>query len=321
MKPEVMAFALLPWLFLFCEFYTRKQTLFRTLLLSFFLYIALTIKASITGMILLSLFVLYGRQVIRLKSKLILFIETTLLSSLIVYLNYVLTNVWLFAKPKITDDSLLGKWDNTANLNFFVNVDFKNLYENPFKHIHAESFISITLIDTLSDYFTFFWKHEEDGNFFHYGTVEFTDNFLIQNFLQEYLSIIFTLLFYLLIIFLFFKKVKNSNYLLLPFCGLAILIINAFGFPVKNFDPETGDLFKVHYYSFLLCISLVFLLSYFHKKYSYSYLLTILLIPIFLITMGFPKQLQEDTVNDLLIKTEYTSICFVVNSIHNTQCR
>ena len=171
------------------------------------------------------------------------------------------------------------------------------------------------------DYFTFFWKHEEDGNFFHYGTVEFTDNFLIQNFLQEYLSIIFTLLFYLLIIFLFFKKVKNSNYLLLPFCGLAILIINAFGFPVKNFDPETGDLFKVHYYSFLLCISLVFLLSYFHKKYSYSYLLTILLIPIFLITMGFPKQLQEDTVNDLLIKTEYTSICFVVNSIHNTQCR
>jgi len=321
MKPEVMAFTLLPWLFLFCEFYTRKQTLFRTLLLSFFLSIALTIKASITGMILLSLLILYGRQVIKLKSKLILFIETTLLSSLLVYFNYVLTNVWLFAKPKITDNSLLGKWDNTANLNFFVNVDFKNLYENPFKHIHAESFISITLIDTLSDYFTFFWKHEEDGNFFHYGTVEFTDNFLIQNFLQEYLSIIFTLLFYLLIIFLFFRKVENSNYLLLPFCGLAILIINAFGFPVKNFDPETGDLFKVHYYSFLLCISLVFLLSYFHKKYSYSYLLTILLIPIFLITMGFPKQLQEDTVNDLLIKTEYTSICFVVNSIHNTQCR
>ena len=321
MKPEVMAFALLPWLFLFCEFYIRKQTLFRTLFLSLFLSIALTIKASITGMILLSLFVLYGRQVIKLKSKLILFIETTLFSSLIVYLNYVLTNVWLFAKPKITDDSLLGKWDNTANLNFFVNVDFKNLYENPFKHIHAESFISITLIDTLSDYFTFFWKHEEDGNFFHYGTVEFTDNFLIQNFLQEYLSIIFTLLFYLLIIFLFFRKVENSNYLLLPFCGLAILIINAFGFPVKNFDPETGDLFKVHYYSFLLCISLVFLLSYFHKKYSYSYSLTILLIPIFLITMGFPKQLQEDTLNDLLIKTEYTSICFVVNSIHNTQCR
>lgn len=321
MKPEVMAFSLLPWLFLFCEFYIRKQTLFRTLLLSIFLSIALTIKASITGMILLSLFVLYGRQVIKLKSKLILFTETTLLSSLILYLNYVLTNIWLFAQPKITDDSLLGKWDNTANLNFFVNVNFKNLYENPFKHIHAESFISITLIDTLSDYFTFFWKHEEDGNFFHYGTLEFTDNFLIQNFLQEYLSIIFTLLFYLLIIFLFFKKVENSNYFLLPFCGLAILIINAFGFPVKNFDPETGDLFKVHYYSFLLCISLVFLLSYLHKKYSYSYLLTILLIPIFLITMGFPKQLQEDTVDDLLIKIEYTSICFVVNSINNTQCR
>lgn len=102
---------------------------------------------------------------------------------------------------------------------------------------------------------------------------------------------------------------------------MATLIVNSFGFPVKNFDPETGDLFKVHYYSFLLCIAIVFLLIHLYKKYSYSYLLTILLIPIFLITIGFPKQLQDDTLNNLLIKIEYTSICFAVNSIYDIQCR
>jgi hypothetical protein len=321
MKPEVMAFALLPWLFLFFELYIKKQTLFRTTFLALLLSITLTIKASITGMILLSLLILYGGEVMKLKSKNIFLLATTLLSSIIVYINYVLTNVWLFAQPNYIDDSLSNKWDNTAEFNFFVNVNLKNLYENPFKHLHADSFISITLIDTLSDYFTSFWKHEEDGNFFPNGTVEFTDNFLIQNFLQEYLSIIFTLLFYLLIIFFFLKKVENRKYFLLPFCGLATLIVNSFGFPVKNFDPETGDLFKVHYYSFLLCIAIVFLLTHLYKKYSYSYLLTILLIPIFLITIGFPKQLQDDTLNNLLIKIEYTSICFAVNSIYDIQCR
>lgn len=321
MKPEVMAFSLLPWLFLFFELYIRKQTLFRTTFLALLLSITLTIKASITGMILLSLLILYGGEVIKLKSKNIFLLASTLLSSIIVYINYALTNLWLFAQPNYIDDSLSNKWDNTAEFNFFVNVDLKNLYENPFKHLHAESFISITLIDTLSDYFTFFWKHEEDGNFFPNGTVEFTDNFLIQNFLGEYLSIIFTLLFYLLIIFFFLKKAENRKYFLLPFCGLATLILNSFGFPVKNFDPKTGDLFKVHYYSFLLCIALVFLLTYLYKKYSYSYLLTILLIPIFLITLGFPKQLQDDTLNNLLIKIEHTSVCFVVSSIYDTQCR
>jgi hypothetical protein len=321
MKPEVMAFAFLPWLLLFFEFYIRKQTSSRTIFLALFLSIILTIKASIAGMILLSLLILFGGKVIKLKSKNILFLATTLFSSILLFLNYVWTRVWLFGQPKTINDSLLGKWDNTADINFFINVDFKNLYEYPIKHFHADSFISITLLDTLSDYFTFFWKHEEDGNFFPYDVVEFTDNFLIQNFLQEYLSILFTLVFYFMTIFFFVKRVDNRKYFLLPFCGLSVLIINSFGFPVKNFDPETGDLFKVHYYSFLLCITLVFILTFLYKKYKYSHLVSILLIPIFLITIGFPKQLQEDTLDGVLVKLEHTSVCFVVSSIYDNLCK
>ena len=111
------------------------------------------------------------------------------------------------------------------------------------------------------------------------------------------------------------------NYFLLPFCGLSVLIINSFGFPVKNFDPETGDLFKVHYYSFLLCIALVFILTFLYKKYKYSHLLSILLIPIFLITIGFPKQLEKDTLDGVLVKLEHTSVCYVVSSIYDNLCK
>ena len=65
---------------------------------------------------------------------------------------------------------------------YFYNIDFQNLLENPFKHLHADSLISITLIDTLSDYFTFFWNHNEIGNYFALNRIEFSDNFLIQAF-------------------------------------------------------------------------------------------------------------------------------------------
>ena len=89
---------------------------------------------------------------------------------------------------------------------------------------------------------------------------------------------------------------------MLPFCGLTILIINSLGFPSKNFDPETGDLFKVHYYSFFVCISLIFLLAFIYSKTNYIRFTMILLIPVFLITIGFPKTMTSENLNEVLAK-------------------
>ena len=55
MKPEIMAFAFLPWLIIFITNYLKKPTVLKTLVLSIFLSVMLTIKASITGMVLLVL--------------------------------------------------------------------------------------------------------------------------------------------------------------------------------------------------------------------------------------------------------------------------
>lgn len=321
MKPEIMAFAILPWIFVLFVYYFDHQSNSSTSLLVILLSVSLTIKGSITGMILLSLLLLYRKKLLKIKDNLYLLFGTLAVSSLFIYLNFFLTGKFLFGRPNVVDQSLENRWNNTADLSFFTNIDLTNLYENPFKYLHSDSFISITLLDTLADYFTFFWKHDQKGNFFQHDKMQFTDNFLIQTFLPDYISIIFTITFYFLIIILYIFGIKDKEFLLLPFCGLSVLIINSLGFPNKNFDPETGDLFKVHYYSFLICISLVFLLNYFYKRFNLSRHLSVLLIPIFLITMGFPKDLSEKNLNGVINKLENTLICSVVNNFNDAVCK
>lgn len=320
MKPEIMAFALLPWLLLFCDFYLKETTTLKTFLLSIFLSIVLTIKASITGMILLVLVLFYKEEIKNLRNHFVLIFETFISFVLLNIYIFFLTEKWLFARQVEIDESLSSKWDNTATFSFFTNIDFKNLYENPFKHIHSESFFSITLLDTIGDYFTFFWKHEEDGNFFAKDVIKFTENFLIQEYISEYISIIFTFIFYFIILALYFKGISNKEFLLLPFCGLIVLILNSLGFPNKNFDPTTGDLFKVHYYAFLISISFSFLLNYFFQKIRYVKFLSLALIPVFLLTIGFPKQISEESLNGLITKMENTNICKYLDYFYESEC-
>ncbi len=321
MKPEIMAFAFLPWLIIFITYYLKKPTVLKTLVLSIFLSVMLTIKASITGMVLLVLLFLYGKVFFKLKNNLLLLSETILFSFFILYLNFVYTDLWLFSKPKPVSNLLVDKWNHTADLNFFVHLDIKNLIENPFKYLHSDSFLAITLLDTLSDYFTFFWKHEELGNYFPYDTIKFTDNFLIQNFLPQYISIFFTLGFYFLLISLYLKRVDSREYFLLPLFGLLILVINSLGFPSKNFDPQTGDLFKVHYYSFLLCVSFVFLLAFIFSKINFSTIFVLFAIPMFLIVIGFPKEMNTKNFYEILNKLEYTVICNTLDDYYELACK
>ncbi len=321
MKPEIMAFAFLPWVIIFITYYVKKPTALKSFVLSIFLSVMFTIKASITGMVLLVLFFLHRKIFFKLKNKLLLTSETILFSLFILYFNFVYTDVWLFSKPTPVNNLLIDKWNHTADLNFFVHLDIKNLVENPFKYLHSDSFLAITLLDTLSDYFTFFWKHEELGNYFPYDTIKFTDNFLIQNFLPQYISIFFTLGFYFLLIYLYTKGVDNKEYFLLPLFGLLVLVINSLGFPSKNFDPQTGDLFKVHYYSFLICISFVFLLAFIFSKINYSTNFILFVIPVFLLVIGFPKEMNTKNFYEILNKLEYSIICNTLDDYYELNCK
>ena len=302
MKPEIFAFSLLPWILYFFDKNRIKENSFNKLILIVILSLSFTLKASITGIMIISLIVIFRSKLIFDSIYRSIVIFSSLLSSLFIWLNYSITNIWLFSKPKVVNADLMGKWDHIAPINFFYNVDFRNLLENPYKFIHSDSLISITLLDTLSDYFGFFWNHQESYNFIAFNRVQFTENFLIQTYLPQYISIFFTSIFYALLIFLYFKNIKQKEYLLFPIVSIFVLSLNALGFPSRNFDPITGDLFKVHYYSGFLSFTFVFLLIYLTKNKNFGKYVILLLVPLFLLSMGFPKNLSKETLDQLFIK-------------------
>ncbi len=320
MKPEALGFALLPWAVYSLELYFEKRNFNTLIFSSSIVSILLTQKASISGMVLLCLLLFFWKEVKTIKNNLKILFMGAFSTTLLLYENYKITGKWLFEKPIPVSSSLANQWNNTANINFFYNIDFRNLLENPFKHIHADSILSITMLDTLSDYFGFFWNHKEVTNYIAYGRITFSENFLIQTYLPQYISIIFTILFYSLIAFLYMKKIHDKKYLLLPLLGLFILILNSQGFPSKNFDPETGDLFKVHYYSFLIAFTFCFILIYIINNYKYSGLLTIFLIPIFLLSIGFPKEIDDITRNGINIRINESEICKLIRGFENESC-
>ncbi len=324
MKPEIFAFALLPWIIYSTNQYFQSKRLHHLILSSFLISLILTSKASITGMVLFVLAIFYFNK---LKEDKIGVLKISLLGTFtslaILYENYKIFNIWLFEKnlniKNFEYASSFSEWDYRAPTSFFYSIDFRNLYENPFKFVHSDSFISITLLDTLSDYFGFFWNHKEITNLIAFNRVEFTENFLIQNFLPMYISILFTTVFYFLSIYIIIFKLDNWKFIAFPFAGIFILALSSLGFPSNNFNPNTGDTFKVHYYSFLLIISFVFLISTIIKKLNKVDFLTLFLIPVFLICMGFPKNIDQEYSLNLKNKFNTVFTCNLTNN-DNIEC-
>ncbi len=320
MKPEVLGFALLPWAIYSLELYFEKRNINTLIFSSSLIAILITQKASISGMVFLVLITFFFSEVRNIKNNLQILFVGAFSTMLLLYENSKITGKWLFEKPIPVSADLAYKWDHTADVSFFYNIDFKNLLENPFKHLHADSMLSITMLDTLSDYFGFFWNHKNTTNYIAFDRIAFSENFLIQTYLQQYISILFTISFYLLIALFYIKNIRNRKYLLLPLSGLFILILNSLGLPSKNFDPETGDLFKVHYYSFLLAITFCFILIHIISNFKYSAILIIFLIPIFLLSIGFPKEIDDVTRRGIDIRITESEICKLIKGFEGENC-
>ena len=321
MKPEAMAFAIMPWCIYLSYRYISEKKLYITIILALLMSTLLSLKGSITGMVILCFLNLFWNEIKKIREHFKLFITTLSLSIFSILLNYQITSRWLFIPPVNPVIETKDKWNNVAPLDFFINLDIKNVLLNPYKHLHADSLISITLLDTLSDYFTFFWNHREITNYMAYNRIEFSNNFLIQAFLPQYISILFTVTFYTFAFVLLFKKIEESKIIIFPCFGIFILILNALGIPSKNFDPTTGDLFKVHYYSFLLAISFFILTIYLLNNFEKLNWSILLFIPIFLLSMGFPKSFDSEINLNLIEKLSYSELCFLIELTPNIECR
>jgi len=298
MKPEIFAFSLFPWIIYFLDLYFEKRKINFLIASITSISLVLTLKASIAGMVIFCLLIAYSKEILNLKNNFKILVGVVSTTLILIFENYKNLGLWIFEKrmsiEQFGETITFYEWDNRANIQFFTNIDIKNLLENPFKYLHSDSFFSITALDTLSDYFGFFWNHQENNNLISFNRVQFTENFLIQSFLPMYLSIIFSITFYFVIFLFIISKDKNWKLLSFPFLGMLILIINSLGFPSNNFNPQTGDTFKVHYYSFLVSFSFVYLVALFGRLFKKYKFVIFLLIPFFLISMGFPKSTNDN---------------------------
>ena len=260
MKPEIFAFAILPWsIFLIFLFFEKNDYKF----LYFSLIpnvLILTSKGTIIGSVLiLYLYIVIKEKFNIFSSKFI----TIFLLFLVLLSPILLENFDANGKHIFEHTNQKAEMQDTADLNFLYNINFNDLYMNPFRHNHADSLVGMIALDTFGDYYQ--WYAYNDQSAFNYIKKNFDSIWYITHW-RQFFSVVLTLFFYALIVYFYKKDPGNRPFYLMPFFGLFILLLQAYGIPQINFDKETAELFKTHYYSYLLIICLTFVIINLIKK-------------------------------------------------------
>ena len=312
MKPEIAAFAFLPWIIISCEKYfynkEKKYLILATLPLS----LLLTSKPSIAGMVGLFLLIKFYNKInlSLIKESWMILLLLLILCFGLGFENYSANEVHIF--DTLNEEG--GYLDNTASISFLFTINQEELYDSPEFGYHNNSLLGITFLDTFGDYYKVNLK-SEDSYFTYYQRNPFSNfkdsnGFNYGKFSRNYLELTFALVFYIAI-FLAFKRNKEiSLFVISPLIGLFVLLLNAYGVIGKNFDPLTGDTMKTSYYAFFIAISFIFLLCELNKKFEIlGKLFSIILILIFLFMLGFPKSDYKVINSNLNEKVVISSLC------------
>tara|TARA_B100002019_G_scaffold240051_1_gene215624 strand:+ start:232 stop:1965 length:1734 start_codon:yes stop_codon:yes gene_type:complete len=313
MKPEILVLALLPWFLYVVQLYLKTHKINYLFAAIVPAALILTSKGSWFGMFLLFGFFLAFNVFKEIKFKNILLL-IFILVLLVLLINYENQQVNQYG---ILDFQITENYNNSADLNIIYKNSESKEHSLYFLKFDEATLLGITLLDTFSDQFNVYWDKDvslfnnhrksfliEDSSIniikidFKNRVIKYNGPFsssLIN--LRNIAGVILTIVFYLLILFNFFKLKKYKIYIISPFIGMLILLINALGFPVNNFDPNLGDTFKTFYYSPFIVLSFVFMLENIKSKKKFlNVLFIILYLSISIFIIGFPK---EDTVNYL----------------------
>lgn len=311
LKPEILAFAILPWILFSVETYLKTNMKIYIVFITIFFSLIFTTKASIGLMVSIFLILVYYQHLKKIDFKVVI---TALIFCLFFIIPQMLENYEITGSSILqrADENLVynqQQYDNKAPISFLYNINFTELAAKPIANYHADSLIGITLLDSFGDYFNLYWNQDYSlmkidrkqfinsntlSNFY-YSSVEdtiyipkkYSFNF---EYLRSYLSIVLALLFYGYILNKIYHKEEGFKFYLGPFVGIFVLLLSAFGIPENNFNPNLGDTLKVFYYGFL--ISFVFILTVLNLlkiRKKLSSLIVISLVPLFLFLFGFPK--------------------------------
>ena len=304
LKPEIIAFSFLPWIILGIDDYFENNNK-KSLLLSFFpLSLILTSKGSISGMIIIFIFI---RYVLKLRHKELREIMVFLLIFFVLCLSVGYEN-YNFHDTSFFGIKVLDNYKNVASIGFLTNLNLTNLITSPTFGSQNDSFIGITLLDLFGDYYNV--NLGSNNNYFYYNQINIFESIDENGFSRNYIELLSSIAFIFLLI-----KTSNKNktinlFLLSPLIGAVVLLLNSYGFPSMNFDPLKGDTVKVSYYAFFISLSFVFLICELLKnrnvfKNGFIIFLTFSMIYI----LGFPKNDYSKISENIDTKIEVSLFC------------
>ena len=301
-KPEIVIFPMLVWTIVFIEAYLKKRKLMYLMFTVPPLAIIFTSKANLALMVFLYFSFTYLNKVYKFNRK---NLTTVLLVFLIVFSilsfeNYKENQLLIF--EHVSPEEFTGK----ADLGYLVNLDINLLLDDPFRHSQKDSFIGVVLLDTFNDYFTISWN--DDSSVYLYDS----KNILNTKF-KPYLSIMFTSIFYSLLIYFIFRNSKYKNFFIMPFFGIFVQMgLSQF----TQYNPENGDVAKPYYYSFFLAISFAFLIAELLKKhFNISIVALFLFIILMLHILGFPKYENIEREKFISFNNEISPTCSLNNHL------
>tara|TARA_B100001564_G_scaffold191068_1_gene160497 strand:+ start:1158 stop:2813 length:1656 start_codon:yes stop_codon:yes gene_type:complete len=335
-KPEILSFALLPWLIFSLESF-RTSRKFKYLIFGLiFFVISIASKGSVLAMYLVFFLIFYGKLIFQLNKKqfISIFILFFVMLSFLLYED-ISSNGQNLVQLE-SGSTLDPTYDFKAPLSILYDIDMYQLVASPIKYKHSNSFISITLLDTFGDYFDIFW--DNDSSLYsknrkdvieireskvikgpEFNNIENTAVFYLQNNTDLYMRKIVGLIMSIVFFYIYFKNLKIKNdqrkFLLAPLVGIFVILFHIIsGFPVNNFNPSMGDTLKPIYYGHFFVLAAAFLsVRLFDKKiWNRFYLIPYILFVLFI--FGFPKAIDEEFKNDLIAINSFSHSCEINSS-------
>ncbi len=333
-KPEILAFALFPWVLVLLEKFFQTQDKLYLITAGSLSIILFSQKGSIFGMTIFVLIIYYSSKFLRLKDKKNIFL--ILLPLLVFFVLLFQENNQLNQKNIFNIESISereAKYDNKGTLSLLYKVNPKSLIYLPYKHRHNYSVMHITLLDSFGDYFDLYWDDDSQNYFKGRKDIvnfslsekmqppklniqtnqitifvqEDTDN----SYLRKTTSLFISFFFCFMLVKHFLRADKNrKKFLTLPFIGFLILTTHIItGFPENNFDPNIGDTLKPLYYSFLIVIGMSFLIAEISNNKIKANIVLIVFIPLFLFLYGFPKNYTDNLNIEINELNSYSLFC------------
>ena len=305
MKPEMLAFALFPWILLGIELYFKNKNIVNLLAISPLLAVIATSKGTVFVLTVSGIFYIYFKKILKAKylDLGIAFLIFLIMSYLLYQENLKVNNVSMLSHPEL--ESYLFR----APLSFIYTLNLNDLFSNPFRNVHAGSLFGITAIDLFGDYFNRYWDHER--------SLFISNRKQVITFLdypRRNISVILSLIFF---IFTFIKQksFKFKSFTKVYLVGMFILLLTSLGLFGLHFNPNKGDTVKTHYYFFLLAFSFVFLIVNFLRRSNVRTQVIVMLLAFlsFTFIVGFPKSYDDNLNFEVSEKIPTTLSCRYVS--------